>query len=410
MTETATATRQAAKAAALAAWPIYGATAPTGQYGITTAAEIGPILRTLRDGTDLMAVWAEFSELLDFWNKDRKKLTDLLSFRTTLAGEAVPQNISPALFQKATELGVPQAAGAPGDSLMLGYQFTDYDLATRLTRLFLRAADVRQVRAQMDNVLTGDVTLTTGEILKAIFVKTRRKNPEGFTVYDLYDGVAPGPPDYLGRQFPTETTHYITSATERVDAGDAEHLIALVTRKGFSKETGATLLLLANPDEAEHIMSWRAGQPSRPPEGSETIDDVPMARWDFVPSESQPPYLSGGGELIGQPVAGSFHDIPVVGSYGEALVIQSDYVPSGYIAVVATYGPNSDRNVVGFREWPEASQQGLLLMPGNWQGVPLIESFATRGFGTGVRRRGGAAVCQITTNPAYTAPSFVTSR
>ncbi|MCT7656833.1 hypothetical protein [Mycobacterium deserti] len=386
-------------------------TAPNGQYGIVTTGEIAPVLSTLRDGTDLMAVWTEFSEVLDFWNRDRKKLTDLLAFRTTNAGEAVPQNITPALFEQATEIGVPQAAGAPGDSLMLGYQFTDYDISTRLTRLFLRSADVRQVRAIMDNILTGDTTLCTGEILKSVFGKTRRKNPEGFTVYDLYDGVAPGPPPYLGRQFPTEETHYVTSGTEQVDAGDAEHLIRLVTRKGFSKETGATLLLLCNPDEAEHVMSWRANQPSRPPEGAETLDDVPKAKWDFIPSESQPPYLSGdGGELIGEPVAGSIYDIPVLGSYGEALVIQSDYVPSGYIAVVATYGPNSDRNVVGFREWPDASQQGLRLMPGNWQGVPLVESFATRGFGTGVRRRGAAAVCQVTTNANYTAPTFVTHR
>jgi hypothetical protein len=49
-------------------------------------------------------------------------------------------------------------------------------------------------------------------------------------------------------------------------------------------------------------------------------------------------------------------------------------------------------------------------MPGNWQGVPLVESFATRGFGTGVRRRGAAAVCQVTTNANYTAPAFVTHR
>lgn len=161
-----------------------------------------------------MAVWTEFSELLDFWNKDRKKLTDLLAFRTVYAGEAVPQNITPALFEQATEIGVPQAAGAPGDSLMLGYMFQDFDIATRLTRLFLRGADVRQVRAIMDNMLTGDTTLTTGEILNAIFGKTRRKNSEGFTVYDLYDGVAPGPPPYLGRQFPTEETHYVTSGIE----------------------------------------------------------------------------------------------------------------------------------------------------------------------------------------------------
>lgn len=61
--------REAAKAAALAAYPIYGATVPTGQYGITTTGEVAPVLSTLRDGTDLMAVWTEFSEVLGIWNK-----------------------------------------------------------------------------------------------------------------------------------------------------------------------------------------------------------------------------------------------------------------------------------------------------------------------------------------------------
>lgn len=144
-----------------------------------THADLGalgaPVLSMLRDGTDLTAVWSEFSELLDYWNKERTKLTDLLALRTTLAGEAVPQNVTPALFEKSTELGSPRAVGTPGDSLMLGYMFDDFDLDARFSRLFLRGADVRQVRAIMDNILTGDVMLTTGEILKAIFTPTVRK-------------------------------------------------------------------------------------------------------------------------------------------------------------------------------------------------------------------------------------------
>jgi hypothetical protein len=50
-----------------------------------------------------MSVWTEFSQVLDYWNKDRTKLTDLLSFRTDKAGEAVPQNITPALLQKGSQ-------------------------------------------------------------------------------------------------------------------------------------------------------------------------------------------------------------------------------------------------------------------------------------------------------------------
>lgn len=75
---------------ARAAFPLFGGTAPNNaQYGIVGAAEVGPLLKTLVDGTDLAAVWREFSDLLDLWNKDRIALTDLLAFRTTNSGEAV---------------------------------------------------------------------------------------------------------------------------------------------------------------------------------------------------------------------------------------------------------------------------------------------------------------------------------
>lgn len=391
-----------AQAAALATFPLFGGTAPA-QYGIVGAAEVGPLLKSLGDGTDLASVWTEFIDLLDLWNKDRIALTDLLAFRTTKSGEAVPQNVSPALFEKATELGVSRAAGLPGDALMLGYKFDDYDLATRFTYRFLRSADVRQVRAIMSNIVTGDTTLTTGEILKRIFTPTEQRNAEGFRVFGLYNGTdGITPPPYMGRTFSDTDSHYVASGAAEIDSADVEDAIRLITRKGFSAETGATILVLVNPDEAESIMSWRQGQPSRA--------SGPEAKWDFIPSVSQPAFITPTGELVGEQVPGEFHTIPVLGSYGEARVIQSDHIPSGYFLTVASYGPNSERNVVGFREFPDALQQGLRLIPGNYLGYPLLESFATRAFGVGVRRRGAAVATQITPDPEYTAPTFITSR
>jgi hypothetical protein len=49
--------------------------------------------------------------------------------------------------------------------------------------------------------------------------------------------------------------------------------------------------------------------------------------------------------------------------------------------------------------------QGLRLVKGANPDYPLIDSFYNRGFGTGVRQRGGAAVMQITASGTYTPPT-----
>lgn len=51
-------------------------------------------------------------------------------------------------------------------------------------------------------------------------------------------------------------------------------------------------------------------------------------------------------------------------------MIESMFVPSGYVAMVASGGPNSDRNVVCLREHPNPAYRGLRLIPGNQQRYP----------------------------------------
>ena len=136
-------------------------TAP--QYGIAVKGDV--LVNQLADGVDLNAVWDDFAQILHIWNNERTSITDLLTFQTTVSGEAVPQTIAVDSFEDATELGVPKSAGPPGDALLLGYQFKDKDLAGRFSWRFLRDADRRQVDGILNGILSADNKLVTGTIL-----------------------------------------------------------------------------------------------------------------------------------------------------------------------------------------------------------------------------------------------------
>jgi len=381
-------------ASAVASMPFFGGTAPNTQYGTNTSGDV--LVNQTADGVDLNAVWTEFRDLLSIWNDERTRLTDLLTFRTTATGEAVPQNIAIPSFERATELGVPKGAHPPGDALLLGYNFHDYDLAGRFSWKFLRDADVRQVESVMNSILSADNKLVTGTILRRLFDPAPTKNEFGHRVYGLYNGTdGITPPPYLGRTFPESENHYIASQSAQIDSADIEDAVRLVTRKGYGAEAGSQVLILANPDEAEDIMAWRAGELSR--------SDGPTARYDFIPAKTAPPYLQPD-NIVGEQISGDFHGIPVLGSYGESWLIQSDFVPSGYVAVVASAGPNRVSNVMGFREHPNTAYRGLRMIPGAGP-YPLVTSYNQRSFGVGVRQRGAAVCVQVTNSSTYTKPT-----
>jgi len=391
--------RLSARAAALNAWPLFGGTTPTapiGGGGITTSGDV--LVNQLNDGTDLNAVWDEFRELLGAWNSEMSSITDLLSFKTTQTAEAVPQNFATDSMDEASEIGVPTATGGPGDALLCGFTLRDYDKRNVFTWRALKNMDLRQVQSQMDQLLHMDAKLTNGLIMRRLFTPARSRNEFGATVFGLYDGIAPGPPDYLGRTFPTNENHYIASGAADIDSADLEDAIRLIQRKGFGTTADSKIIAFCNPDEAEQIMAFRAGEPSR--------SGGPDAKYDFIPANDAPPFLTPAGELIGEQVPGSYFGVKVEGSYGPALVVQSDYIPPQYVLVAATYGPNAPRNVCAFRQHPNPAYQNLRLIPGNWLNYPLVESFTARECGTGVRYRGGAVAIQCTTNANYTAPAI----
>ena len=86
------------------------------------------------------------------------------------------------------------------------------------------------------------------------------------------------------------------------------------------------------------------------------------------------------------------------------MIIEEPLMPPGYLLFLSTGGVNQDENIVGIREHSSPAWRGLKLMPGNQQRYPLIDGYYVHGFGTGIRRRTGAVIMQITANASYQIP------
>ncbi|MDJ0401741.1 hypothetical protein QNA28_25240 [Rhodococcus rhodochrous] len=371
--------------------PIFGA-----DRGYSTEGDV--LVNKTADGVDLNTIWSEVAAGLSLYNKERSAVASLLSYPTIAKADAVPQSIFDDSFQIASEFGEPEGIAASADALRLGYDFDDYDLATRFTWKFLRDATAEQVYSVVNRTVAADNKNVTTKILDRLFNPDERYNEDGVRVFGLWtgdDGITP--PPYLGKTFPATESHYLTSESADLDSADIEDLIRKVNSKGYGRQAGTQLLILANPDESEQIQGWRAGEESRA--------GGPLAKHSFIPSASAPAYLQPE-NIVGQVAPGEYGGLPVAGSYGPAWLIESEFIPAGYVTVVATGGPNSERNPVAFRQHSNAAYQGLRMIPGRDQRYPLQDSFFSRGFGTGVRHRGAAAVLQVTTSTDYTAPSL----
>ena len=86
-----------------------------------------------------------------------------------------------------------------------------------------------------------------------------------------------------------------------------------------------------------------------------------------------------------------------------ALLIQSSYIPRFYALMIATGGPNSDSNPVGFREHIKPRLPRSAPYSGARSVPAPRELLCTR-----VRHRGAAVVTQITENLSYTPPTIET--
>lgn len=362
--------------------------------GYSSAGDV--LVSHTSDGVDLNAIWDQAATVLNSWNQKRTALASLISYSTVNVGDAIPQTLGADHFEKASEYGEPTGLRAEPDALILGYDFEDYDLASRFTWKFLRAASAEQVRSVVNRALESDNRLVTGAILRRLFDPAEGLNEFAHKVYGLYNGTdGMVPPPYAGQTFPSTNSHYLVSGNTAVDPGDLLDAINQVRSKGFGVSANSRLIVLCHPNEAEIISTFRAGVETNGVE----------SKFDFIPSASAPAYLTEE-NVVGQVAPGEFGGLEVLGSFGPAWIIPSYFLPVGYVAVVATGGPNAAINPVAFRQHSNPSYQGLRIIPGRDQRYPLQDSFFQRSFGTGVRYRGAAAVVQIKASGSYEAPTW----
>ena len=148
-------------------YPIYGSQ----QMGTHTSADVvsaQTLVSQLADGLGLDELWEEFETILNFWNSERTSITDLLSFKTVLAGEAVVQNVDSGPFEKASEFGVAVAQGVPLEAAVLGYDRHDWDRRSSFTWKALRDSSSEQIRTVFQAILHADTRLVTGRVLRRL--------------------------------------------------------------------------------------------------------------------------------------------------------------------------------------------------------------------------------------------------
>lgn len=381
--------------APLAPFPI----APYGfDRGYSTEADALPRVTQTADGLDLNRIWDEHAQVLANWNQKSTSLAALLSYWHVSAADAIPKGFMRNNFELASQFGEPVAA-RPGTYDLVGYPKSDWDLALRYTWMALRDMDARQVRGVFNDALASDNRLVTSAILSRVFDPTTGENETGTPVYGLYNGDTMQPAPFAGQEFSTPHVHYLVTNNAGIDSGDVENAIRQVREHGYGiAESGQTLLLLLHPNQAETVMSWKKGA---------TNANSAVAKYDALPSVGAPAFEIPG-QIVGQQAPAELFGVPIIGSYGPALVVESYFIPNNYFAVVATSGPNSLTNAVGVRENVQPAYRGLRYIPGNIPAYPLQDSFLTREFGVGVRHRGAAVVCQVKASGNYDIPTITT--
>lgn len=353
------------------------------------------VLKTTVDGQDLNDLWREFQAVLDLQNDKQTSLASLFTFPTTLASELVAQSFAGDDFEESSEYGTPKSLRGKAETVKVGYPHKWYDAATRFTWKYLATASAAQVQSVHAAALAADNRLVFKKIMERVFRSTTTVNEDGTSVFGFWNGsqgTPPASPD--GDTFDSSHNHYMVSGGATVVSGDVDDLVETVEHHGFGlRQNGDRVIVLVNPEQANVIAGFRVAT---------------GARFDAIPASDAPAFITA--ETIeGDRPPGTFNGLTVKCGYGDAWVVEDRQIPAGYMVALATGGPNSDRNPLGFRQAVQPELQGLIQIPGNSaaaQNYPLIESIYTRGFGVGVRQRGAGAVMQITANASYTAPSL----
>lgn len=360
--------------------------------GINTRADV--LVTQTVDGVDYNRIYREFQETIALQNRERSAIVQFLTFQVNSPTENVGQ-LSGAKFERATEFGEPRGVRQKPTSWWLGYTFEQYDIAVRYTYQYLINATAQQVEGLHASVLEADNQLMFEEIMRALYVNTNRTadiNDQPYNVYALYNGDGTVPPSYKSNTHDGTHTHYLVSGAATLESADFDDLIEHLRHHGYSRVNGVQLILAVNSREGKVARGFRIAN-------GDTFDFIPSQ------SESTALILEPGQAVSGGRPASFYRGLNVIGSYGEALIVEDDNFPPGYVVIIGTGGRENLNNPVGLREHSDPAQRGLRLIKGPDQSYPLTDSFYMRAFGTGVRQRGGAAVMQIKASGSYTPPT-----
>lgn len=345
------------------------------------------------DGTDLNEFWNEVQDTIRIRNAQRNRLIDALATRVTspVTSVLVPSSVD---FEEASEYGQPVGIRGGGTRLFRGYDFKFYDLAVRYTWMFIAEADRRQLEMHHNLALDADNKLLFNKVMRTLFNSLNLNGVtdqnEPVTVYKFYNADGEVPPPYATYTHAGTHNHYITSGGATVTSANLDTLALELGHHGYTLQNGYQLVLWVNTTEAAVIKTFKTSS---------------GASYDYVPN----PAMYGGkvwvpnnGQYVGGPQGTLEGEI---GTYGPWHIIEEAYIPSGYMVGLASGGPENLQNPIGIREHANAAYRGLKVIPGQRSDYPLLDSFYRRGFGTGIRQRGGGAVMQITASGSYTIPA-----
>jgi len=355
---------------------------------------LGDVIKKTVDGRDLNNLWDEFQQTIALRNAQRDAIMNLFTFPTTLAADEVLQGQTGDDFEEASEYGEPKSFRAPSTTLKMGFGFKWYDAATRFTWKYLAEASASQIESVHSAALDADNRLVWRLVMNGLLTKTsiatRPVNEDGVPIFALYDGDTDAtPPDFAGQSFAAGHQHYLTSGATVIDGTDLKDVIKHVTHHGFGIGDGSRVIILCHPTEADTIRGLRV---------------TGGAPFDFIASSDAPAYLTTL-HVVGQQPPTELHGLKIIGSYGNALVVEDFFVPEGYVVAVATGGPGSALNPLGWREHKRPEFRGLRQIGGNSKDYPLVDAFYSRAGGVGVRQRGAAAVMQVTAG-SYESPNL----
>ncbi|KXZ61381.1 hypothetical protein Mlaev_00640 [Microbacterium laevaniformans] len=366
------------------------------------------VLTHTADGVPLASIYNEFVAALEEWNRGRDAISRLFTFDTTdaFAQMAKDPKGGPE-FEEASEFGQPKSARANIDWMRMGFPLRWYDIGERYTRRFLRDVTAEQLEANHRAVFEADNRLLFRSTLSALTTKVVAANrpvtkPEGNTIYDLWDGSAGEvPPTFAGKTFDSTHSHYMVSGAATIDGGDLKELTDTIQEHGWGlRESGEQIVIMVRKGStiANTIRTFR-----QDPTDATTLAKNP---YDFIPSVAAPAYLTPE-NIQGNQAPGTWQGLPIFGSYGDAYLFESYWIPDGYAIALATSGAGSTRNPLAFRQHPNKASQGLRLVSDDGKAqYPLLNTYYERGFGVAVRNRSAAAVMQIKASGSYDNPTW----